>query len=58
MPIFRWAYPIYILYFITSFLHYTLTKKEKKKEKGEWYGKDCPELRLLRLIARMLLNYT
>lgn len=38
MPIFRWAYPIYILYFTTSFLHYTLTKNEKKKKRSKGGG--------------------
>ena len=31
MAIFRWAYPRYILYFITSLLHYTLTKSKTGK---------------------------
>lgn len=59
MAIFRWAYPRYILYFITNLLHYTLTKR--KTGKGGWYGKDCPEIILFymsHLIARTLLNYS
>lgn len=44
MAIFRWAYLIYTLYFITGLLHYTLTKR--KTGKRGCYGKDCPEIRL------------